>query len=141
MNATSAYSIFYDGLSPEDRARIETDLSEIIDKILKQELPVFSVVIGKAVEQMVLQVGLWKEWVTENNRAYDFISVLQKSIWEGMMNTNPKEVGEWDMRYLVKAWREKFPTEFAEIVNAENLRTIEELTKSLEFERSINRRY
>ena len=120
---------------------MQSELSEIIKQAVIPSMETFQTAIGKVVENMVNQVGFWKEWVDENNGAYDFLGVLQKGIWSSMLKTNPAEIGEWSMHELMEAWKKAFPEEFSAIVNAETERELKRVTEALEFERKCARQY
>lgn len=141
MNPTSAFDIAYKGMDEETRERLQADL----DRALTATFPNIQAMLAKEIEKLVerlnseLIVNPWPSMIEENGGLYEFISAMQKQMWKLMLKSDPSAIGEWDMRELVKAWREKFPEQWAEVVNAEAARDLKALQERLDFEIRVSR--
>ena len=141
MNTTSAFDLFYKGLSKED----QTLMSQQVDAVLEKSIASVSQNMKTAFDNARREIesemlaNVWGDFIRENSGPCDLIGSMQADIWQAMLKNSPAEIPEYKLRDLVEVWRKRFPDDWSEIVNQDAKNQIESLKSSLEFERKMNR--
>lgn len=127
-------------MSESDREKMGDEINGIIESSIKTTSEALKRGIAEAVKAVEgeMIVNAWGDWVRENSSDYEFINSLQAQIWNAMLSKGPSKLPAYKLDRLVEAWRERFPEQWAEIVNADAAKKIESLEKELRFERQVN---
>lgn len=141
-NPISTYDLLYKGMPEEDRARLQSEITELLKASSEEAHKTLILGVQKAATEIysILLENPWPTVLRENGNEYGFLSSLSDHIWTLMLKSNPDRVGQYDMQKLIEAWSTHYPEQWKESVGTEAAERIKSLTERLEFQINVNRR-